>query len=338
MQYMPDTDRNPSESIRFLALSFNLKHPFEPGDIGLPPKATNRRDLDIFDVAAVIVPTIGTLPTVFTFAFDSLYEGYVEEPDGYTLDIFELDLNIGAMPYVLVIDENDEIPIPSPVKWNKFAMGANADFEINFILSTTPFTYDLYLTFGYGAAAKKSTFLQPKYYNPEFNRKSAWKVVVTPPEGNDPPSPSNTWLSTDNTTTQNVRVEVYDWQTGAVQTSETDYELEPDTTKVLEASEVTEVRIEILGMTADFATSGIATGTGMPGDPLVFEIPIANENSLPAGTYPALVTVVDGREIGDPQMDDHDILIHTDNGITLSYHFIPAYQTQQFFIATVVDP
>jgi hypothetical protein len=326
---------NPSGSV---ALSFNLKHPFQPGDTGLPPKANNRRDLDIFDVAAVIVPTTGLPSRVFAFGFDSLYEGFVEDPDGYTLDIFELDLNSAAMPYVLVIDENDESPIPSPKKFNKFAMGTNKDFDINLNLTTTPFVYDMYLTFGYGAAAKKATFLQPKYYNPEFNRKSAWKVVVTPPEGNDPPSSSNTWLSTDNTTTKIVRVEVYDWQTGAVQTSLADFALEPDTTKVLESSEVSGVKIEILGMTADWVSSSIPTGTGMPGDPLVFNVSIANQNSLPAGTYPGLVTVVDERQIGDPQIDNHDILIHTDNGITLSYFAIPAYQTQQFFIATVVDP
>ena len=82
----------------------------------------------------------------------------------------------------------------------------------NVIISETGLSFDLYLTMGYGASATNLTRLTPKYYNPEFNRKAAWKVEVIPPEGDDPPEMGNTWANGDTTTPYTVTVKVYDWQ------------------------------------------------------------------------------------------------------------------------------
>ena len=64
--------------------------------------------------------------------------------------------------------------------WNKFAMGVTENFDAGFSLSEEILTFNMYLTMGYGFSAKKSERLMPKYYNPEFNRKAAWKVDVQP--------------------------------------------------------------------------------------------------------------------------------------------------------------
>ncbi len=322
-----------------LSLVFSIKHPFEEGDILDPPSAVNRLDLDVFDVAMVIVPGEGNVPTTFPTYFEKIYDGICVNPDGYTLDLFEITEDDAAMPYFLAVDETEIDPVPSPTEWNKLAMGATHEFDVVFDLEAgSTLTFSMYLTMGYGHSAVKSDRLVPKYYNPEFNRKAAWKVVATPPEGDATPALGNTWDTDDDTTEYFVKVEVYDWQTDAIVSTETNF-ADADSSEVYASSEVSAVHVEIAGMASDRSTLTVddGTGTGMPGSPLVFNVPIRNENLLTFGEYPGLVTVVDDRIIGNPDLDSRDYLIDCPDGATLDNYMIPAFQTYQAFTATVVS-
>jgi hypothetical protein len=322
-----------------LALVFSIRHPFEPGDTYEPPTAANRLDLDVFDVAMVIAPGEGNVPTTFPTYLEKIYDGICVNPDGYTMDLSEVIEDTAAMPYFLVVDESEMDPVPSPTAWNKFAMGATNEFDVVFDLeSGSTLSFDMYLTMGYGHSAVKPDRLVPKYYNPEFNRKAAWKVVATSPEGDATPELGNTWDTEDDTTEYFVKVEVYDWQTDATVSTETDF-ANADPSEVYASSEVSAVHVEVAGMASDRSTLTVddGTGTGMPGSPLVYNVPIRNENLLAAGEYPGLVTVVDDRLVGNPDLDSRDYIIDCPDGASLENHMIPAFQTYQTFTATVVS-
>jgi hypothetical protein len=322
-----------------LVLTFSIKHPFDPGDTLQPPTAKNRLDLDVFDVAFVIAPGEGTTPTTFPLYNEEIYDGICVNPDGYTRDLVEVTGDDAALPFFLVVDENEIDPIPDPTTWNKFGMGAETEFEVAFSIAPgTSLNLDMYLTMGYGNSAVLAERLLPKYYNPEFNRKAAWKVVASPPEGDDPPASGNTWDNADDSTDYYVRVEVYDWQIGATVSTETDF-ADANPSEIFASSEISAVHVEIAGMASDRTTLTVddGTGTGMPGSPLLYYVPVRNENLLAAGEYPGLVTVVDERTVGNPAVDTRDYLIDCPDGVTLNYRAIPGFQTYQTFTATVID-
>jgi hypothetical protein len=316
-----------------LTLTLEIKHPFMPGNMSEPPSAANRKDLDVFDLAAVIDPTLDeTIPASFTTIGADIYSSLCVDPSGYTTELSDVIADDAALPYFLVVDDSAVIPPAST--FNKFAMGATNNFDVRFNLGSGPVQYDLYLTMGYGASAKKPGRLTPKYYNPEFNRNAAWKVKAVPPS---PCVMGSTWQDNDATTPYNVQVEVYDWQTGATVWADPLTFADAPADNVWAASEVSEVQVEILGMTAapGSATTPVS-GTGMPGSPLVFNVPLANENLLVPGEYPGLVKVLDGRAPLTPT-DGRDFLIHTPDGIALVNHTMTEYATYQTFTACVVS-
>jgi hypothetical protein len=307
-----------------IILSFMLTHPFAPGSSSSPPSAVNRRDLDVFDAALVIKP-IGATPTTYGVIGESIYDTICVDPAGYTKEIANLfsPADTAAMPFFLVVDNS----ISGTSTYNKFGMGTSSEFDVMFSGSAPVLKFDLYLTLAYGAAAAgkdKPSFLAPKYFNPEYNRKNAWKVVVTPP--------TEAWKDNENDPgdTRDILVDVYDWQVGAVVS--TAWATETTLTKIREASEITEVEVEVLGATAS-VTTGVGTGT--PADPVVFTVPLANTAAAPAGTYTGIVKVTDSRTPATTVADGWDTIIDTPDAVVLTPYLIPEFATYQTFPAEV---
>jgi hypothetical protein len=275
----------------YLKARFQISHPFKPGSLSEPPSAVNRRDLDVFDLAMVIVPK---QITPVSYSLGDIYLDACGNQDGFTTELSNVTGSDTACPYFLVIDDSDD----GSSTYNKFAMGTqNVLFDTWF---QNIGRFDIYLTMGYGFSAKKPQRLTPKYYNPEFNRKSAWKLNVHPPE------PGSTWTESDTTTPHDVTVEVYDWQIGSNVNSNL-----TNTTDVYVASEVERVSVEIPGMTSAPVDALTPTsGSGKPNDPLIYNVSMANVNGLPAGEYTGLVKVSDERVPPDPFLD-RDFLIHS---------------------------
>lgn len=310
--------------------TFNISHPFKPGDPLKPPTAINRLDLDVFDTALVVAPSEGT-PQNYALTGATAYSTVCANASGYTTELAGLTADTAAYPYFLVIDDSKTGTSTN----NKLAMGAeNVQFDVFFNMGGA---FDLYLTMGYGASAKKAQRLTPKYYIPEFNRKPAWKVDVVLPNGTNPPVMGNTWDDIDSTTEYDVLVKVYDWQQNAVVTADpATYADETDTTKIWAASTVTGVSMEIPGMYNTLKSMTTAdSGTGAPNDPMLFNFKVANENALAAGTYYGLVKVTDSRVPLTPT-DGRDFLIDSPDGILLNNYEIPDYMTYQVFPAIVV--
>ena len=311
----------------FIKLTFYIRHPFRPGDPLKPPSGLNRLDLDIFDVALMIHP-VTTTAQVYNLTGESAYTGIVTGNSGYSTELTNVIDDNAALPYILAMDDS----ISGTSTYNKFAMGAEAVFDVIFTVNQNT-NFDLYLTFGYGASAKKSQRLNPTYFNPEFNRKSAWKVAVSPPNGSNPPAMGNTWNDGDTTTPFPVTIKVYDWQIGAT--------VNPDLTNPTDihaASGVSKVSLEIPGMhNALVQTSSAAGGTGTPTDPLVYTLSVANENRLSAGNYIGLVKVSDERVPGVSVIGgETDTMVSSPDGRTREWKNIPEFATYQAFTATVV--
>jgi hypothetical protein len=314
-------------------LIFSISHPFKKGITSEPPSAANRLDLDVFDLAMVIAPLEGIAET-YSLTGVSVYTGSCVSPDGYTTELANAVEDTAALPFFLAVDDSDT----GTGTFNKFAMGEeDMTFDVGFDLSVGVLRFDMYLTMGYGFSAKKPGRLLPKYYNPEFNRKAAWKVVVTPPEGDDPPEMANTWNDQNDTATWPVTVEVYDWQVGATVFIGAPEEFgDADSDNVFASSEITSVSVEIPGMNSSLqSVTTPDSGTGYPPDPCIYTVPIANQNLLAVGEYIGLVKVTDERAVLAPA-DGRDFLIDTPDGFLLENHEMPEYATYQTFTATVV--
>jgi len=313
----------------YVKINFDVRHPFNPGDPLEPPSAKNRLDLDIFDTTLIIMPKNRTT-TYFPKTYTSIYHEICPHADGFTRELSQLNEELSACPYYLIVDDSES----GVNTFNKLAMGQ--DETINVYLNTEGVTtFDLYLTMGYGASATFFERLDPQYFNPEFNRKNAWKVEVIPPEGDDAPDPENTWTDYDSTTPRTVTVKVWDWQHGC-----TDISNPPvGHGDIAFPSNVAKVQVEIPGMLNHLPESDTpVSGTGINADdPLVYEIEIANERLLSEGKYPGLVRVLDEREplaIGEPGVTDS--LINVPDGVSIEWLGMPEYATYQVFTASVV--
>ncbi|MCD6216525.1 hypothetical protein J7L05_01555 [bacterium] len=311
-----------------IQLTFAIHHPFDPGDPFKPPNCVNRLDLDVFDLALLVQP-LETTADAYTLTDASVYSGIVINNAGYTTELENAIEDSAALPFVLVIDDNTA----ATDTFNKFEMGAEAEFDVLFNIEDT-LRFNLYLTMGYGWSATKPQRLSPTYYNPEFNRKSAWKVVVTPPNGENPPDMTNTWNAGDDTTAFDITVEVFDWQIGANVNPEL-----AEQTDIYAASGVSSVSVEIPGMNSALPTVNTPdSGAGTPSDPLVYTLSVANENLLPEGEYTGLVKVSDERIPGVVLFGaETDTMVDSPDGTIINWTTIPEFATYQTFSATIVS-
>ena len=314
---------------KHLQITFSISHPFEKGNTSLPPTAMNRLDLDVFDPALVIVPTSGyqlNYPLMGVRAYPSVCTNV----DGYTRELSNFNHKQESCPYFLVVDNSGG----GTSNYNRFSMGTKNMLFNTYFADTGVF--ELYLTMGYGASAVKKTRLTPTYYNPEFNRKAAWKIQVTPPQGGNPPAKGNTWDDYNTTTKYDVTVKVWDWQQNAIVASTYPDPSHPN--YIYKASKVSKVSVEIPGMNNSLPTSISPTsGDGSPSNPLVYKVQIANEKRLEAGEHYGLVKVTDERVAPATIVPGQaDSLVHSPDGVILEWYPVLEFATYQVFTATVV--
>jgi hypothetical protein len=308
-----------------IVLGMSVKHPFEKGDSLKPPSAMNRLDLDVFDLALMVVPK-DTIPDTYSLLGTDAYPGILANASGYSRELSNVIDDSSAIPYRICYEDANN---------NRFKMGT--DYQpFDLVFSSISCTFDLYLTMGYGASATKSERLNPKYHVPEFNRKSAWKVDVTPPNGNNPPDITNTWNDSDSTTLFDVNIDIYDWNHGATVAA-----LYPDMANldyILSLTDIESVSVEVPGMAASIVSATTSdTSTNGWDDPISYTASFANENNLPAGMYHGLVKVKDTRVPGTSITGgETDTLVHTEDSIALQWFELDEFAAYQTFIATVV--
>ena len=294
-----------------IVLGFAVRHPFPKGDPSNPESAINRLDLDVFDLALVVNP-LDISPILYPLTNANVYTGVVRNADGYTNELSGVTGKDSILPYKICYENQNN---------NRFEMGTvYQPFDVLFSPGTG-FTFDLYLTMGYGASAKLGTRLTPIYYVPEFNRKAAWKVEVDPVA----------WYTSNPST---VEINIYDWNHGA--TVAGDYPDPAHTNYIRASSDVQSVTVEVQGMT-DTIQTAVLTDSTTNGwdDPLTYSATFTNENLLPEGFYTGIVKVVDSRVPGIP--GESDSLMHSPDGsaVNIESYSIPEFATYQTFVASV---
>ena len=298
-----------------IVLTMSVKHPFPKGNASLPPSATNRLDLDVFDLALVVKP-LNFDPDHYSLTDAYVYAGIVRNADGYTNELAGVTCENSILPYKICYEIADH---------NRFAMGTGFQpFDVVFSPGDR-LNFDLYLTMAYGASARKKTRLNPTYYVPEFNRKPAWKVEI------DPVS----WVKLDPST---VTIKVFDWNHGATVAPNYPDPNYPD--RIPSKSDVLSVTVEVPGMTNSIITANaIDTTTNGWDDPLTYSATFSNERGAGEGIHFGLVKVIDSRKPGTSVYGgESDTLVHSpgyESG--LEWHEIPEFAAYQTFIATVVD-
>ncbi|MBU1024134.1 hypothetical protein KKB99_07620, partial [bacterium] len=311
-----DSDQN-------IVLGFSIKHPFPKGNPLENPSASNRLDLDVFDLALFVSP-LGVYPSDYPLTSTPVQENYLLNADGYSTELLGFISFPSALPY--------KICVANPGN-NRFEMGSDwQNFEI--VLPAQELNFELFLTMGYGASAVKATRLTPTYYIPEFNRKAAWKVVVTPPEGLNPPEIGNTWNAANMTTEYDVIIDIYDWNHGGVVSL--NYP-DPNNPNHLSAtSDIESVTVEVPGMTNLLVWAPTTdTTTNAWDDPMTYIASFANENSLGVGEYSGLVKVTDSRTPSSVP-EEGDSLVSTPDGFELEFSTLTEFATYQTFTATIV--
>jgi hypothetical protein len=306
-----------------ILIGFSIRHPFPKGDTGEEPTASNRLDLDVFDLAMFVSPR-GILPADYPLTSTQIQSDYLLNADGYSKELEDFTDYPSATPYKICVANSNN---------NRFEMGSSwKHFEI--VLPAQELYFDLFLTMGYGASAKRPTRLNPVYYIPEFNRKAAWKVVVTPPQGENPPDIGNTWNAANLTTEYEVTIDIYDWNHGGQVAPDFPDPVHPNLLSAL--SDIESVTVEVPGMTNALVWAPTTdTTTNGWDDPMTYIGSFANENSLGVGEYPALVKVTDSREPSQYPVGT-DTLIDTPDGMQLDGYTLSEFATYQTFVATVV--
>jgi len=315
-----------------IILGFQISHPFEPGDVNLPPKANNRLDLDVFDLAMIVAPLEKTA-IYFSLSGVEIYPDIVAEADGYTTELANVIGEPAALPFSLVVDES----AISQHTWNEFPMGGSKEFEVAFQLENDGTSmFELYLTMAYGAAAKKATFLEPKYFNPEFNRKAPWKIIVSPT--------NEIHWKWGQVNTAGFNVYWYDWQAySEIFNDPESFFEEAPLDYVYKGSSFSNLTIEFPGMTsipAPVDRMWDQGGTGQPTAPHHFEYLLTcGDDNLSIGKFPCLVTLTDTRECAKTD-SDRDYVIDTPDGISLEPYEIPLdyFKTYQIIYVDVHYP
>ncbi len=293
-----------------IALIMSVKHPFTRGEG--PCGAMNRLDLDVFDLAVVVQP-LDAESNNYSLTGIEIYTGIVPNADGYTKELTGVTCENSALPFKICYENENNNRFETEIDYQRFNITFNLDEGL---------TFNLYLTMGYGASAKKPQRLDPTYYAPEFNRKSAWKVEV------DPVS----WFY-DNPST--VTIDIYDWNHGAE--IDDNYPDPANLDKLPSSSDVQSVFIEVPGMTSALVEATIDdTSTNGWDDPLTYTATFTNENDIDSGVFTGLVKVLDSRTPGSAGASD-SLAHNPDGGPDLEWHEVQEFATYQVFTATVVS-
>ena len=297
---------NPSGNLEIV---FSLRHPFED--------LSSRLDLDAFDVKMIIVsdadPNFGDTSFPLSGEVDSDGDGLTEvlrgnmqfvlNADSYTthLDMLaelpelyppdgrQLEGILNPFKYFFIEDDPDPDVDGAEIPNHRMAQGAGWDskrFEFKFPPGGGFIEFVTFIEVSYGQSAVRYTRMFPIYWLPQYNQKEAFSISVVDTTNS---------LNTQYASTTTLEVRVMDWQNGYIEDL-----LYPDSDNLIGLefeSNIDRCMVEIPGITPSAAVQSApgSGGSGHQGDPMIFNMVIANESSPPVteGTYPGLVTIVD---------------------------------------------
>lgn len=284
-----------------VTVTFRARHPFAT------PTPEGRKDLHINNARLVWLAD-GT--DTFYGGSEPQVRGEVRilaNADGYTaLDPAFVSLSGGdsnLFPF-RIFETGDNLSAPagnfdpgngwssvltSPTGYNVLPMGGSATTGLAFRLNpgeSAALGGRLALLGNYiVSAASRQDRPNPTYLMPEGAMKEAWRVTALAPT--DLLDAAGEQLTT-------LSVEVCDWQHGL--SADLDFPNAANPMGLLDVSDVTSVQVAIPGWGQVFGPVTVPlSGSGVPADPLQYQIPITKPAGTLAGTYWGLVKVTDSR-------------------------------------------
>ena len=289
-----DSDNN-------LLITFKMKHPYQD--------TSKRRDLDVFDIQGImILPGSATFSTLPFIDIDG--DGFVDEApkgdfntllnaDGYTYHydsvaqtLFGLDIEGNLNPYKCFFTENNPDPEMegNAIPWHKMAQGSPFDkktYKVKPPSGGGAFSFVFVVECSYGQSAlfgipsgDPGARDNPKYFNPEFNRKEAYSVKI---------SPLTDLTAGDTNSHTMVTSKVEDWQNSQVPGWSLD-----NPSSIRYRSDVASVTLSIPEISNILYTKTAAdTGNGTHLNPYVYSFDVYNNQSAIAGNYTGLLAATD---------------------------------------------
>lgn len=288
-----------------VVLNIAVKHPFSMGNPLLPPTASNRADLIVYNVEGIIVSDgSGTFSALGQIA--PMVK--LKNADGYT---FYLDASLDAIyptsstihPYILHFDDYSAgnynptlypttgFPPPPQIPSGNLVMGQGSDYdsqEYVFEFSGNRkmnFMYAVGCTYGVAASSKSERFT-PQARVPQHNKKAASEVRVSVVENN---------LISGNTASNAVlEIKVLDMNHGVSVGSALN--------QMLSASNVNSITVMVpYVMEGPIVLNNPLPLEGNPRDtlnPLKYRVTITNSGNTTGGHYWGLVKVKDSYNPG----------------------------------------
>lgn len=324
-----------------VVLTFKTTHPFGIADPLQPPSSRNRDDLRVFDVKLLYVMEG---ETEFAASGITLNPGVVVNADGYSHiedSLFDStnDIDTNAYPYI-ILAEDSSVGNVDPTNDKGFANLAIATGH-NVLNQGQSYSDDMILHLPYGQTITatlvmfgcygQSSFnwedrLTPQYWLPEFNIKEPWKVEVSVPTNN-----LNDAMAS---SSANVEIKIWDWQHSTTKIDDNLIDLDAIKT----SSEITNVSVEIPGVTFKNATSDTPSGgTGIDNSPLVYQVEVKNDLLADAGSYWGLVKATDSRQQGQNYGSIGELVEYTQEDNTLHFTKIYEFATYQVFPIDIAD-
>lgn len=272
-------------NISVINLDVAMRHPF--GNI------TSRPDLHGFDVRAIVlhnafVKTFNNidvmkpggsieameLPVISTMLYAA--DGYTSHYDNLVTDDryfpggVDIPGNVNAFFRYFDDFSNDPFDPHNPSGHNVMPVGSDPYIR-SVCLPITQTTLEMYIIadVAYGQSAVLANRQNPQYYLPAFNRTEPWRVEYW--------IENNNLDYTDNTSTADVVVQVFDWQQNA--TPDPAYPDPLNPTGVRDSSKVKEIILSAPDLQMQPIIANIPdSGTGTPTDPLQYRLTVTNVN------------------------------------------------------------
>ena len=287
-----------------LLITFKMKHPYTAD--------SPRKDLDVFDVRGIMILPGSTEFTAIPYididgdgfvdaapkgAFDTLVnaDGYTYHYDDVASTLFGLDIEGNLNPYRLFFTENNPDPDidGSPIPWNKMAQGAPFDkkiYRIKYPDGGGSFSFVFVIESAYGQSAlfgippgEPGSRTNPMYFNPEFNRKEAYRVIV---------NPFTDIIGGDTNSHAILTIMVEDWQNSQAP----GWDMQ-DPSSIRYRSDVASVKLSVPDISNVLYSKTVKdSGNGTRQNPYIYTFDVYNDQAAAPGDYIGLLAATDQYE------------------------------------------
>lgn len=197
--------------------------------------------------------------------------------EGNLNPFFRFFESYGSQPFDPFLPHGHNVMPVASMNYSRTAVFDKSSLE-------SDFTFYIVADVAYGHSATYLNRTDPQYYLPAYNRTEAWRVEYW--------IENNNLSYSDDTSSADVVVQVFDWQQGA--TVDPEYPTPGQLDSIPETSDVAQVELSIPSLqNAPIIVNAPESGQGTEDDPLQYRLRVVNENGYGISTCWGLLAVRD---------------------------------------------